>query len=117
MEDRLYNLTMDFSVRVIKLANVLRANNESIVSNQIARSATSVGANYSEAKYAASPADFVNKLRIALKEANETAYWLEILLNSEYINEEEYKPLEELCRKIKILLIKSINTTVKNNDL
>lgn len=82
--------------------------------NQVFRSGTAVGALVSEAVYAQSPADFVNKLSIALKECNETIYWLSLLKDTGYITEEEHADLEKDSREVLALLISSIKTTKKN---
>ncbi len=83
-QDKLSDLSMQLSVDVLKLAKELKAKHETVISNQIARSATSVCANIAESKYGHSRADFIAKLEIALKEANETGKWLEMLLKSDY---------------------------------
>ena len=72
-ENKLVELSMDFSVDIINLVKYLKANHETIISNQIGRSGTSIGANIHEAQYAQSKKDFVAKLEIALKESNETS--------------------------------------------
>ena len=82
--------------------------------NQVFRSGTAIGALVSEATYAQSPADFVSKLSIALKECNETYYWLNILKDTEFINEQEYENMSKDCQEVMALLISSIKTT-KNN--
>lgn len=82
---------MKFAVAIIDLVKKLKQQRESIISNQIGRSGTSIGANIREARYAHSKAYFIAKLQIALKEANETGYWLELLYNTKYINDSEYK--------------------------
>ena len=105
---------MDFSVSVINLVKYLKGKHESIISNQIGRSGTSIGANIREAQYAHSKADFAAKLQIALKEANETGYWLELLFKTDYISEEEYRYLESACTSIRVMLISSINTIKEN---
>ena len=84
--------------------------------NQVFRSGTAIGALVSEAAYAQSPADFINKLHISLKECNETLYWLSILRDTEYISEEEFKSMANDCQEILALLISSIKTTKKNNE-
>ena len=109
-ESKLRTMSTDFAVSIIKLVKVLKENRESVISNQIGRSGTSIGANIHEAQYAHSKADFIAKLQIALKEANETGYWLELLVRTQYISEEEYKSLDSMCTSIRILLITSINT-------
>ena len=105
---------MDFSVSVINLVKYLKGKHESIISNQLGRSGTSIGANIREAQYAHSKADFAAKLQIALKEANETGYWLELLFKTDYISEEEYRYLESACTSIRVMLISSINTIKEN---
>ena len=87
---------------------------ENIISNQIGRSATSICANIAESKYAHGRADFIAKLEISLKEANETSKWLEMLWKSEYLDESTYKALDRKCSTIRFLLVRSI-TTAKNN--
>ncbi|MBQ8314027.1 MAG: four helix bundle protein [Clostridia bacterium] len=108
--DPLSTQSMDFAVSIIGLVKELKQKKESIVSNQIGRSGTSIGANIREAQYAHSKADFVAKLQIALKEANETGYWLELLFKTEYISEEEYRTLEGACARIRVMLVSSIRT-------
>ena len=113
-EDKLSDLSMRLSVDILKLTKELRAKHETVISNQIGRSATSVCANIAESKYGHSRADFIAKLEIALKEANETGKWLEMLLKSDYIDEITYKSINKTCSTIRILLIASIKTA-KNN--
>ncbi len=84
--------------------------------NQVFRSGTAIGALVSEATYAQSAADFINKLSIALKECNETLYWLNILKDTEYINEKEYDSMSTDCEELLALLISSIKTTKNNNE-
>ena len=105
---------MDFAVSIINLVKTLKENRESIISNQIGRSGTSIGANIREAQYAHGKADFVAKLQIALKEASETGYWLELLYKTNYISEEKFKTLDSACANIRIMLISSINTVKEN---
>ena len=112
--DKLGDLSMDLSVEVLQLTKELRGKHENIISNQIGRSATSICANIAESKYAHSRADFIAKLEISLKEANETSKWLEMLWKSDYIDEVRYKVLNRKCSTIKFLLVKSV-TTAKNN--
>ena len=85
----------------------------SVLINQITRSATSIGANIHEANYAASKADFANKLQIALTECFETEYWIELMLSVGGINEETAKELMNECGIIRRMLVKSITTTKK----
>ena len=82
--------------------------------NQVFRSGTAIGALVSEAAYAQSAADFTNKLSIALKECNETLYWLNILKDTEYISEKEFESISSDCRELLALLISSVKTTKQN---
>lgn len=102
--------SMDFAVSIIELVKYLKAQKESIISNQIGRSGTSIGANIHEAQYAHSKADFIAKLQIALKEANETGYWLELLSRTGYIDEAQYKKLNAACTSLRVMLVSSIRT-------
>lgn len=114
-EDKLSDLSMQLSVDILKLTKELRTKHETVISNQIGRSATSVCANIVESKYGHSRADFIAKLEIALKEANETGKWLEMLFKSDYISVEKYKELNKTCSTIRILLIASIKTAKENS--
>ncbi len=109
-EDKLGDLSMELSVDVLKLVKELRSKHETIISNQIGRSATSICANIAESKYAHSRADFIAKLEISLKECNETSKWLEMLFKCEYIDITKYTSLNKKCSTIRVLLIKSITT-------
>ncbi len=113
--DKLSEQSMDFAVQIINLAKQLKEQRESIMSNQIGRSGTSIGANIREAKYAHGTADFISKMQIALKEANETGYWLELLYKTNYIGEEQYNFLESKCKSLRAMLVSSINTAKNNN--
>lgn len=106
-EDKLSDLSMQLSVDVLKLTKELRAKHETVISNQIGRSATSVCANIAESKYGHSRADFIAKLQIALKECSESEYWLELLIESGYYDNNE---ILEKCIEVKKLLVTSINT-------
>ena len=92
-ESKLRELSMDFSVDMIELVKYLKSGKESIISNQIGRSGTSIGANIYEAQYAQGKKDFTSKLEIALKEASETGYWLELAYRTNYIDDQQYKIL------------------------
>ena len=102
--------SLDFAVSIISLVKTLRSQHETIISNQIGRSGTSIGANIREAQYAHGTADFVAKLQIALKEANETGYWLELLYKTDYLSEADFKELDAACTSIRVMLISSIKT-------
>lgn len=113
-EDKLGDLSMQLSVEVLSMCKGLKNQGETVISNQISRSATSICANIAESKYAHGRADFIAKLQISLKEAAETGKWLEMLYKTESISEEQYKQLNKVCSTIRILLIKSITTAKEN---
>ena len=113
-ENKLAELSMDFSVQIINLVKHLKANHETVISNQLGRSGTSIGANIYEANYAQSKKDFVSKLEIALKEASETGYWLELLHRTNYIDDASYQSLNEQCTSIRVMLVASCKTAKKN---
>jgi four helix bundle protein len=107
-------MSMDFSVNIIELVKSLKAKHETIISNQIGRSGTSIGANIHEAQYAQGKKDFVSKLEIALKEASETGYWLELLYRTKYIDEQTFKGLSSKCTSLRAMLIASCRTAKEN---
>ena len=97
-----------FALEIILVCNeIKRSQKESILTNQLIRSGTSIGANIREAFYAHSKADFIAKLQIALKECSESEYWLELLIESGYYGD---KSILDQCVEIKRILIASINT-------
>ena len=114
-ESKLRDMSLSFAVSIINLVKELKLKKENIISNQIGRSGTSIGANIREAQYAHGKADFISKLQIALKEANETGYWLELLYKTKYIDEETYKKLDSACTSIRVMLISSVNTVKENS--
>ena len=113
-ESKLRDLSMDFSVQIINLVKELKAKHESVISNQIGRSGTSIGANIYEANYAQGKKDFISKLVIALKEASETGYWLELLHRTSYIDEGVFKILNDQCTSIRVMLVASCRTAKQN---
>lgn len=115
-ESKLRDLSMDFAIDIIELVKHLKANKESIISNQIGRSGTSIGANIHEAQYAQGRKDFISKLEIALKEANETGYWLVLLYKTKYIDAQTYKKLSSQCTSLKAMLVASCKTTKENME-
>ena len=104
-ENVIMQKSLAFSVRIVNLHNYLtREKKEYQIANQVKRSGTSIGANIAEAQRAQSTADFVAKMKIALKEANETQYWLRLLWETNYITEREFSSVhEDLLEILKIL--------------
>lgn len=101
----------DFAKAVVFLCRDMKSKHkESVLINQLLRSATSIGANLHEAQYAQSTNDFISKLEISQKECYETEYWLELLYETDCMNEEEYKVLQNECGAIRRMLISSLKT-------
>ena len=114
-ENVLIDKSIKFAARIVKLQKYLLAEKkESVISKQIIRSGTSIGANINEANYGNSKADFISKLHIALKETAETEYWIKLLNMSEYIDDEISNSLITDCLELKRLLVSSINTAKSN---
>ena len=114
-ENVLIDKSIVFASRIIKLHRYLiKSKKETIISKQIVRSGTSIGANINEANYGQSKADFISKMHIALKETAETEYWLKLLVMSEYISRDMGQSLLSDCLEIKRMLIASINTAKEN---
>ena len=109
--------SFDFALRIIQLYKVLQKEKEYILSKQILRSATSVGALVRESEFAESRKDFIHKLHIALKEANETFYWLELLELSGFIEFQDFDKLKNENQQIIYMLIYIIKSSKKNLNL
>ena len=102
----------EFAVRIVKLNRYLRdEKKEFVISDQVYRSGMSIGANVREGIYAQSRSDFISKMSIALKEASETEYWLEVLSESGYLDSKQYESLQNNCSE----LIKMLIATVKKS--
>lgn len=108
----IYRKSLDFAVRIVRLFQYLcDEKKEYVMSKQLLRSGTSIGANLCEAKYAQSTADFISKNSIALKETSETEYWLELLYKTDYLTRKEYDAINADCSE----LAKLLTAIVKNN--
>ncbi len=114
-ENKLADLSLDFAIEILSLVKILKQQKETVISNQIGRSGTSIGANIREANYAQGKKDFISKLEIALKEASETGYWLELLYKTNYIDEITFNRLDNKCTTIRVMLIASCRTAKENN--
>ena len=113
-EDLLDNLAFSYAVDAIQTVEKLYAKHEYILSRQYGRSSTSIGANVREAHYTQSKRDFVSKLSIALKEAYESNYWLDLLIHLNYIDDLCFNRLNSQCDKIRTTLVRSIKTAKAN---
>ncbi|MBR5527991.1 MAG: four helix bundle protein [Clostridia bacterium] len=116
-ESILLNKAKDFAVDIINICKRIKeTQRESVLTNQLIRSGTSIGANIHESKYAQGTADFIYKMRISLKECYESEYWLELLNRTGYIDDMEYKEISNACGQIRRMLISSINTVQASFD-
>jgi len=114
MDNAIYTKSFDFSVRIVNLCKHLQSKQkERILSNQILRSGTSIGANVAEAQQAQSKADFISKLNIALKEAAEMDYWLRLLHATEYINDAQFHSIISDCDELESLLVAIVKASKK----
>ena len=105
-----------FAIRIVNLSKYLTGKNEHVLSKQILRSGTSIGANIAEAQQAQSTADFISKLNIALKESSETNYWLRLLNATKYLTDTEFSSLLNDCREIEKMLTAIIKSSKKTKD-
>ena len=104
-----------FAIRVVNLCRILKEDKKEFeISKQLIRSGTSIGANIREAEHAQSRSDFLHKRSIALKEANETEYWLEILHETNYLTDEQFKSIFSNCNELCKMLIAGIKTLKSN---
>ena len=112
MNDPLAALSLKFAADIIRLFDTIH--NRANIKNQLLRSSSSIGANIHEAKYGYSKDDFVFKLQLALKECNESLYWLKLLKESETISPEQARELLNMCTKLRYMLVTSLNTSKKS---
>ena len=109
--------SLAFSVRIVNLCRLLRfQRKEYILSNQLMRSGTSIGANAAEANDSISKKDFLNKMYIALKESSETLYWIELLHRTDYLTDREYDSIVSDCRELHRILSSITKTTKESLD-
>lgn len=114
-ENKLLQLSFEFAVVIVKLVDNIIVPKSSYMTDQLARAGTSIGANIHEAQYAQSKKDFIAKLEIALKESNETSYWLKLLHETGRIDTPSYQHAEKLCGNIRRLLIASCKTAKQHS--
>ena len=114
MEQTVERKSFLFAVRIVKLSKYLKSSKkEYILSKQLLRAGTGIGANIAEAEQAQSRADFISKMSIALKEAVETNYWLRLLQASEYLSDAEFSSIHADCRELEKMLTAIIKTAKK----
>ena len=115
IENNIYIISRAFAIRIVNMYNHLKKNGENVMSKQLLRSGTSIGANTFEGKNAQSKLDFISKMSIALKEATESAYWIDLLHETNYINDTEYDSIFTDCKKIIAVLTKIIKNSKTTN--
>ena len=113
-ENKLLDLSLEFAAVIVDLVDHITIPKSVYMTDQLGRAGTSIGANIHEAQYAQSRKDFISKLEIALKESNETSYWLKLLLKTNRIDEQTHYHAEKLCGNIRRLLIASVRTAKEN---
>ncbi len=112
MEKPLRNKSYAFAIRIVKLSQFLQAERkEFVLSKQVLRSGTAIGALIREAEFAESKPDFSHKMNIALKEANETDYWLNILKDTDYLEQNLFESLQSDCKELVAMLVSSVKTS------
>ncbi len=115
MKDNIvYEKAFNFAINIIEIYKYLTSNKELTLSNQLLKSGTSIGANIKEAIQAQSKKDFLSKMNIALKEASETEYWLELLIKTKFLNEKDHLNLLNKCAEINKLLSTIVKSTKIN---
>ncbi len=106
----------EFAKQIVILCRMIKQEHrESVLTKQLLRSGTSIGANIHEAQYAQGTKDFISKFEISLKEVYETEYWLELLFETGYMDEQTYKPIQNSCGAIRRMLISTIRTIKEKN--
>ena len=114
MDNIIESKSFDFAIRIVKLCRYLTENKkEYVLSKQLLRSGTSIGANISEAQQAQSKADFISKMNISLKEAAETKYWLKLLAATGYLTEKETFTILNECIEVEKILYNIVRTSKK----
>jgi four helix bundle protein len=110
-DNPLKDKSYQFAIRIVKLSQYLQRDKaEFVLSKQVLRSGTAVGALIREAEFGQSKADFTSKMSIALKEANETEYWLSLLNDTEFISDNQFVSLQSVCKKLIAMLVSSVKT-------
>ena len=114
-ESILSEKSLEFAAQTVKFCVQLnQSKKEGIITKQLIRSSTSIGANINEANYGVSRADFIAKMQIAMKEAAESEYWLKLLYKAEYVKENDVSSLINLCKELERMLISTLKTAKSN---
>ncbi|MCI5227698.1 MAG: four helix bundle protein [Candidatus Electrothrix sp. AX2] len=111
MKGPIYDKSFSFALRIVRLSKFLQGKKEFVLSKQVLRSGTAIGAMVREAEHAESKADFIHKMAIALKEANETLYWLELLHQAQFIKTSDFQSIHHDSEELLKLLIAIVKTS------
>lgn len=115
MDNPLKDKSYQFAIRIVNLSQFMQQDKkEFVLSKQVLRSGTAVGALISEAEFGQSRADFTSKMSIALKEANETNYWLSLLMDTNFISEKQFESLQSSCSELIAMLVSTVKTSKSN---
>ena len=110
--------SLEFAAQTVKFCVKLNERTkENIITKQLIRSSTSIGANINEANYGVSRADFISKMQISMKEAAESEYWLKLLYKAEYVLEKDVTPLIEMCKELERMLISTLKTAKSKRNI
>ena len=109
-DNKLLDLSLEFAAVIVDMVDHINIPKSAYMTDQLGRAGTSIGANIYEANYAQSKRDFISKLEIALKEASETGYWLELLHKTKYIDDTQFKSLSAKCKSLRAMLVASCRT-------
>lgn len=113
----LHRKSYEFSIRIVNMAKYIKCSaKEYALTNQVLRSGTAIGALVREAEFAQSSSDFINKLSVALKECNETFYWLNLLKDTDFINDKEAESMLQDCNELTAILVASVKTAKQRNN-
>ncbi len=113
-ENIVYDKAFEFAIDIVETYKELRSKGENVLSIQLLKSGTSIGANIKESVHGQSKKDFLSKINIALKEASETEYWLELLLETKYLNRKNHLTLLSKCKELNKLLSSIVKSTKKS---
>ncbi|MCL2321994.1 MAG: four helix bundle protein [Oscillospiraceae bacterium] len=109
--------SLDFAAQTVKFCvNLNKRIKEYVITKQLVRSSTSIGANINEANFGVSRADFISKMQISMKEAAESEYWLMLLYKAEYVTEKDVSPLLGLCQELERMLVSTLKTAKNNGN-
>lgn len=114
-ENVVKNKSFEFAIKIVYLYKELVKKNEFVLSKQLLRAGTSIGANIREAEFAQSKKDFINKISIGLKEANETDYWIDLLHETEFLSKDQYLNFKSQIQELIKLLVSIVKTSKNNN--